>query len=150
MEKNRKKRIKRPPAVTLIAWAIFILFLVRLYQVFTPLAETDLFQNGINEALFQGIWPTPLGSAILTSGAYLFLSLAGIIVLIGFVRMKRWSWVVLMAWTCMSLAGALIAYFYNQTNYIVMASDTIIAFALSQADVQRVFGIRTDIGENLG
>ena len=146
MEKPKKKRVKRPPAVTLIAWAIFILFLVRLYQVFTPLIGTDVFQNGINSPLFQGIWPTPLGNTILTSGAYLFLSLAGIIMLIGFLRMQRWSWVVLMAWTCMSLAVTLIAYFYHQTNYIVMASDTIIAFALSQADVQRVFGIRTDIG----
>jgi hypothetical protein len=149
MEKPRKKRIKRPPAVTLIAWVIFILFLVRLYQVFTPLIETDIFLNGINSPLFEGIQPTLFGNTILTSGAYLFLSLAGIVVLIGFLRMKRWSWIVLMAWTCMSLAVTLIAYFYNQTNYIVMASDTIIAFALSQADVQRVFGIRTDIGENL-
>jgi hypothetical protein len=30
-----------------------------------------------------------------------------------------------------------------------MASDTIIAFALNQADVQRIFRIRTDPGERL-
>jgi hypothetical protein len=30
-----------------------------------------------------------------------------------------------------------------------MASDVVIAFALSQADVARIFGVRTDIGENL-
>ena len=149
MEKPKKKRVKRPPAVTLIAWVIFILFLVRLYQVFIPLIETNVFQNGINDPLFHGIQPTALGSIIITSGTYLFLSLAGMVVLIGFLRIHRWSWVMLMAWTCMSLATSLIAYFYNHANYIVMASDTIIAFALSQADVQRVFGIRTDIGENL-
>jgi hypothetical protein len=97
-----KKRSKRPPAVTIVAWA-----------------------------------------------TYLVLSLAGIVVLIGFLRMHRWSWVVLMAWTGISLTINLVEYFYSQPNYAVMASNMIIAFALNQADVQRIFGIRMDLGERL-
>lgn len=149
MDKPAKKRSKRPIAVTVIAWAIFILFLVRLYQVFKPLAATGMFEAGLHGPLFAGIRFTEMGGAVFTSVAYALLSFSGIVVLIGFLRMQRWSWIVLMAWTCISLTITLIDYFYSEPNYIVMASDTIIAFALNQADVQRIFRIRTDPGERL-
>ena len=45
---------------------------------------------------------------MLTSAAYAVLSLSGIIVLIGFLRMKKWSWVVLMVWTGISLTITLV------------------------------------------
>jgi hypothetical protein len=99
--------------------------------------------------MFSGFWFTPLGIALLTSLTYAVLSLSGIIVLIGFLRMKKWSWVVLMVWTGISLFITLFDYFYDEANYIIMASDTIVAFALNQSDVQRIFGIRTDPGERL-
>jgi hypothetical protein len=54
-----------------------------------------------------------------------------------------------MVWTGISLTITLFDYFYSEANYIIMASDTIVAFALNQADVQRIFGIRTDPGERL-
>lgn len=143
MQKRKKKWDKRPPAVTAVAWAIVILFLVRLYQVFQPLIENDVFRNGLSGPLFYGLRPTQLGNAVLTSASYLLLSLAGVVVLIAFLNLRRWSWVVLMAWTAASLVIALLNYFYSQPNYIVMASDTIIAFALNQTEVQHIFGIRT-------
>jgi predicted membrane channel-forming protein YqfA (hemolysin III family) len=124
-----------------------VLFLIRLYQVFEPLLRMRVFETGLTAPLLLGAKLTPLGQAVLTSGSYLVLSLVGIIVLIGFMRLHRWAWVLLMAWTGVSLTITLIAYFYSRPNYLVMASDIIIAFALSQADVQRIFGIRTDQGE---
>jgi hypothetical protein len=145
----RLKRRKRPIAVTVIAWAIFILFLVRLYQVFEPLVAAGIFENGFSGPLFKGVRFTSQGWALFNSGIYAFLSLSGIVVLIGFLRMHRWSWIVLMVWTAISLTITLLDYFYHQPNYIVMASDTIIAFALNQADVQRIFRIRMDPGERL-
>jgi hypothetical protein len=144
-----KKRSKRPPAVTIVAWAIVALFMIRLYQVFEPLVRMEILKHGIVGPLFANGWLTPLGNALLTSATYLVLSLAGIVVLIGFLRMHRWSWVVLMAWTGISLTINLVEYFYSQPNYAVMASNMIIAFALNQADVQRIFGIRMDLGERL-
>ncbi len=147
MQRRKKSGIKRPPAVTIVAWGIIILFLVRLYQVVQPLLQTNVFRHGINGPLFIQYRLTPLGNAIFASACYLVLSLAGIVVLVGFLRMRRWSWVILMAWTGISLAISLVDYFYREPNFIVMASDTIIAFALNQADVQRIFGIRTDAGE---
>jgi hypothetical protein len=149
---QKRKKIwtkKRPIAVTVVAWGIVVLFLIRLYQVIQPLIRHGVFENGINAPLFEGMKLTPLGSALLTSASYLVLSLAGIVVLIGFLRLHRWSWVMLMAWTGISLTITLINYFNHRPNYLVLASDTIIAFALNQADVQRIFKIRTDQGEHL-
>lgn len=136
-------------AVSIVAWAIFVLFLVRLYQVFEPLMRTGVFEYGINAPLVDGWRLTALGDAILTSVSYMLLSLAGLVVLIGFLRMCKWAWVVLMVWTGVSLTITLIDYFYSQANFVVMASDVIITFALNQSDVQRIFGIRTDQGEPL-
>jgi hypothetical protein len=148
MQRRRKVWTKkRPIAVTIVAWGIVVLFLIRLYQVFEPLLRMRVFETGLTAPLLLGAKLTPLGQAVLTSGSYLVLSLVGIIVLIGFMRLHRWAWVLLMAWTGVSLTITLIAYFYSRPNYLVMASDIIIAFALSQADVQRIFGIRTDQGE---
>ncbi len=147
----RKKvwKKKQPIAVTIVGWGIVVLFLIRLYQVIEPLFRMKVFENGITTPLVVGVRFTPLGRELFFSGAYLILSLIGIVVLIGFLRMHRWSWVVLMAWTGISLTISLINYFYGQPNYLVMASNVVIAFALNQADVQRIFRIRTDQGEHI-
>ena len=143
---RRKKSDKKksPIAVSVIAAAIVALFILRLVQVYEPLIRQDFFKNGISGPLFSGWSLTPPGSDLLSSVTYLALSLAGIFVLIGFLRLRRWSWVLLMAWTGISLAISLIDYFYSHANYAVMASNVIIAFALNIPDVQRIFGIRKD------
>lgn len=147
-KKNNRK--KRPIAVTVIAAAIVALFLIRLYQVFEPLIRQQVFQNGIAGPLFDGWRLTDLGGALFSSVTYFVLSAAGIAVLIGFLRLRRWSWVLLMSWTGISLAITLVNYFYaqrllgSQPNYAVMASNVIIAFALNMTEVQRIFGIRRD------
>jgi len=150
MAKRKKSdKKKRPIAVTVIAVAIVVLFLLRLYQFFEPLIRNQVFINGITGPLFMGWQLTALGSAFLTSLIYLVLSVTGIIVLIGFLRLHRWSWVLLMAWTGVSLIISLLDYFYSHPNYIVMVSNVIIAFALNITDVQRIYGIRRDDGLSL-
>jgi hypothetical protein len=150
MAKRKKSdKKKRPIAVTVIAAAIVVLFLIRLYQVYEPLIRNNVFRNGITGPLFTGWQLTSLGTTILSSASYLILSLAGIVVLIGFLRLHRWSWVLLMAWTCVSLIISLVDYFYSHPNYAVMASNVIIAFALNINDVQHIFGIRRDDGSRL-
>jgi hypothetical protein len=149
MQKRKKSWSKHPPAVTIVAWGIVVLFLVRLYQVFEPLVRLEIIKTGIKEPLILGNNLTDLGQVVLLSGIYLVLSILGIIVLIGFLRLHRWAWVVLMAWTGVSLAITLINFFYSRPNYLVMASNTIIAFALNQPEVQRIFRIRTDQGEHV-
>ena len=146
-KKSDKK--KRPIAVSVIAVAIVVLFLIRLYQVYEPLIRQDVFRNGLKGPLFTGWGLTSLGNDLLSSVTYLVLSLAGIVVLIGFLRLHRWSWVLLITWTGVSLIISLVDYFYSRPNYAVMASNVIIAFALNITDVQRIFGIRRDDGSSL-
>lgn len=148
MPKRKKNHQRRPVAITLIALAVVVLFLVRLYQFFEPLTRNAIFRNGITTALWVGWQPTPLGWILITSFAYLLLSLAGIVVLLGFLRQQRWSWIFLMTWTGASLVICLMDYFYSRPNYIVMASNVIIAFALNGPAVQAAFGIRSEDGSS--
>jgi hypothetical protein len=148
-KRKRSNKKKRPVPVTIIALAIVVLFLIRLVQVIEPLLLNQVFINGISAPLSNGWKLTNLGSALLSSATYLLLSLVGIIVLIGFLRLRRWSWVLLMAWTGVSLIISLVDYFYSHPNYAVMTSNVIIAFALNIPDVQRIFGIRSDDGSSL-
>jgi hypothetical protein len=151
MQRRRKVwKDKRPVAVTVVAWGIVVLFIVRLLQVFKPLIELEVLERGLAGPLTQGTRLTPLGSAVLTSGVYLMASLVGIVVLIGFLRLRRWAWVMLMAWTGASLTVGLIDYFFSNPNYLVMASNAVIALALNQVDVQRMFQIRIAQDEQRG
>ena len=147
---------KRPLAVTVIAAALIVLFFVRLYNAVMPLVGQGVFRRGaiypaptFYAPFFAGGALTDLGTVTLTSLGYLFLVVGVILTLIGFLRLRRWSWLVLMLWTCISLAYALAQYFYGQPNYLVMASNVVIAFALSQSEIQQIFGIRAPAGEPL-
>jgi len=144
-KRKRSDRKKRPIAVTVIALGIVVLFGIRLYQVFKPLLAQHVFQNGIAGPFFEGWRLTEMGVALLSSATYLVLSLTGIVVLIGFLRLKPWAWVLLMAWTGISLTISLVEYFYTHNpNYAVMAANMVIAFALNQSEVQSICGIRRE------
>jgi hypothetical protein len=144
---------KRPLAVTVIAAALIVLFFVRLYNALMPLVGQGLFSTGLlnrpPSAFLAAGALTELGWVTLTSLGYLLLVVGVTLTLIGFLRLRRWSWLVLMLWTCISLAYALAQYFYGQPNYLVMASNVVIAFALSQSEIQQIFGIRAAPGEPL-
>jgi hypothetical protein len=139
---------KRPIAVTIVAWGVVLLFLIRLFQVVEPLLRMHILPDGISAPLLEGLRPTPLGTILVRSAGYLALSLIGVVVLIGFLSLQRWAWVVLMAWTGASLLIGLIEYFYSHPNYLVMASNAIIALALNQVEVQRIFHIRLEPGDS--
>jgi hypothetical protein len=148
--KKNRMREKRPIAVTVIAIVIVVLFFVRIYQSVKPLIEEQVLRNIYTAPIFLDGVLTPHGKAVLESLLYLILAIGLIIVLLGFLKMRRWSWVFLMTWVGFSMIVGLEDYFYFGTpNYVIMASDVIIAFALSQSDVQRIFGIRSDTGENI-
>ncbi len=141
---KRKKTFKRrrPIAVTVIAAAIVVLFFLRLYQVYDPVARQHIFTAIFLRPLFLGWHPTTLGLTLGSVISYLLLSLTGLIVLAGFLLLRRWSWVLLMAWTGASLTVSLVDYFTSHSNYAVMACNVIIAFALNIPEVQRLYKIR--------
>jgi hypothetical protein len=148
-KRRSSRKTKQPVAVTVIAAGIVTLFLVRLCQVIEPLVREDVFGGGIRAPLFEGWQLTGLGSALLSSAVYLLLSIAGIVVLIGFLRLRPWAWALLMAWTGISLSISLVEYFYRRDpNYVVMAANAVIAFALNTSDVRRTFGIGRDEHES--
>jgi hypothetical protein len=149
VKRKKSDKKKRPIAVPVVAAAIVVLFLIRLFQFFDPLVRNGVFRNGITAPLLIGWKVTAFGNILFSSAAYLVLSLAGIVVLIGFLRLRRWSWVLLLVWTCASLIVSLVDYFYRHTNYVVMASNVIIAFALNMSEVQRIFGIRSEDDSSL-
>ncbi len=150
MAKRKKNFNKKSPiAVTVIAIAMVVLFLIRLYQVYDPVFRQNVFKNGITGPFLVGWKLTAFGNAFFSSVSYLVLSITGIVVLIGFLRLQRWSWVLLMAWTGASLTISLIDYFQGHANFAVMASNVIIAFALNITDVQRIFKIREENGPTL-
>jgi hypothetical protein len=150
-KRKKTKGKKRPIAVTVISIAIIVLFIVRLYQIFKPLYVMGVFRLGMfGRPLYTSQGLTEMGRAVLDSAFYFIIAIGMVIVLIGFLRMRRWSWVVMMSWVGISMITGLVDYFYfGHPNYVIMGSDVVIAFALCQADVQRIFGIRTDIGELL-
>ena len=149
-KKKNKIREKRPVAVTVIAIVIVVLFFVRIYQSIKPLAEENSLRNMQTEPIFMDGILTTHGQAVLESLLYLILAIGLIIVLLGFVKCAAGTWVFLMTWVGFSMVVGLEDYFYfGDPNFVIMASDVVIAFALSQADVQRIFRIRSDTGEDI-
>jgi hypothetical protein len=136
--------------VTLTAVIITVLFFVRIYQAIKPLVEEKTLRTALALPIFADGNLTAHGMAVAESILFLLLAIGTMVVLIGFLHMRRWSWVFLMAWIGVSMVVDLGKYFYfGVPNYVFMISDVIIVFALSQADVQRIFGIRSDTGENI-
>ena len=149
-KKKKKTGEKRPIAVTVIAIGIVVLFFVRIYQSIKPLVEENVLQNIQTEPIFLEGFLSTHGQAVLESLLFLILAIGLIVVLLGFLKMRRWTWVFLMAWVGFSMVVGLEDYFFfGDPNFVIMASDVVIAFALSQADVQRIFRIRSDTGEDI-
>jgi hypothetical protein len=155
MTKRKSNKKKRPIAVTLIAWVTITMILLRFFWVGQTVFGLKLFQNQFSLSLWGSNGVSDAGLDFIYGVARLVLGLIGIIVLIAFLRMRRWSWVALVMWVGLSLTIGLVRYFFSKpgnftsADYFVLASDTVLAFLLNQADVQRIFGIRSDTGERL-
>ena len=152
MAKIRRKthRRKRPIAVTIIALLLVGEVLLRLYWVCQAVLDLDLFGKGLPWPLWEAGGLIPAGIELGVAAFRLLWALVGLAVLIGLLRMRRWSWVALVVWVGFSLALGILNYFYRSawtfgvSDYAVMAADMLLAFALNQSDVQRIYGIRRD------
>lgn len=150
MPKSRQSGKKRPIAVTIIVLLLVGEILLRLYWVGHYLIDNKIWVTGIPWPLWGSSWLTVAGSEFATSAFRLLWLLVGIAVLIGLLRIRRWSWIVLVVWTGISLSVGILHYFYradypfNPSDFAVLAADMVLVFALNQADVQRIFQIRSD------
>jgi hypothetical protein len=152
-EKKQRKTRRRPIAGTIIVLLAIGEILLRAFWVAYYLIQTRIWANGLPWPLWEANAPTGAGLDLATAGFRLLWLLVGIAVIIGLLRMKRWSWVTLVFWVSVSLSIGILHYFYrslsafNPSDYAVMAADMVLVFALNQSDVQRLYGIRRDDAE---
>jgi hypothetical protein len=156
---GRKKSIRRPRKRPIAATIIILLMvgemLLRLYWVVHYLLDTRLWQLGLPAPLWDKRAPTSAGFDFSTAAFRLLWLLVGFIVVIGLLRMKRWSWVMMILWASISLSIGILNYFYRSlvafdlSDYLVMAADMVLVFALNQSEIQRLYGIRRDDVETL-
>jgi hypothetical protein len=148
--KKRSHHRKRPIAVTIIALLLVGEVLLRLYWVGDTVLDLDLPGMGFPWPLWEAGGLTAAGIALGVAAFRLLWALVGLAVLIGLLRMRRWSWVALVVWVGFSLALGLLHYSYRSSwafapsDFAVLAADMLLAFALNQSDVQRIYGIRRD------
>ncbi|NTW09312.1 MAG: hypothetical protein HGA28_07070 [Anaerolineaceae bacterium] len=153
---KRRKHRKRPLAATIIVLLAIGEILLRLYWVTDYVLKTRLWESGLSFPFWDGQSVTPAGLDFSASAFRLLWLLVAIVVLIGLLRMKRWSWVMLVFWTSISLSIGILHYFYrslspfNPADFAVMATDMLLVFALNQSDIQRLYGIRKDDSEPIG
>jgi hypothetical protein len=151
----RRKNRKRPIAGTIIVLLTLAEILLRLYWVVHYVLVNKVWQQGLPAPLWLASAPTPAGLEFATSAFRLLWLLIGTGVLLGLLRMKRWSWVMLVFWASVSLSVGILHFFYRSwsaftaSDYAVMAADMILVFALNQAEIQRLYGIRRDDVEQL-
>ncbi len=152
----RRKNRKRPIAGTIIVLLALAEILLRLYWVTHYVLVNRVWEAGLPAPLWQASSPTPAGLEFATSAFRLLWLIIGTGVLLGLLRMKRWSWVMLVLWASVSLSVGILHFFYRSwsaftaSDYAVMAADMILVFALNQAEIQRLYGIRRDDVEQLG
>jgi hypothetical protein len=148
--KKRSYHRKRPIAVTIIALLLVGEVLLRLYWVAHAALSLDLLGKGFPWPLWEGGGLNAAGVELGMAAFRLIWALVGLAVLIGLLRMRRWSWVALVVWVGFSLALGLLHYSYHNSwpfapsDFAVLAADMVLAFALNQSDVQRIYGIRRD------
>jgi hypothetical protein len=148
--RGKNRRRKQPIAVIIIALLLVFEVLLRLFWVANTGMHLHILENG-----FPGPWwgagrLTATGAEMGVAAFRLLWALVGIVVLVGLLRMRGWSWVLLMVWVGFSLAVGVLHYFYHgnwafsASDYVMLAADMVLAFALNQADIQRIYGIRRD------
>jgi hypothetical protein len=139
---------KRPIPVTVIAVLALAEILLRLYWVVRYALEIRIWALGVPLPLWGPDGPTSAGSEFGLAAFRLIWLLVGVAVLIGLLRMQRWSWITLLGWAGVSLTIGILRYFYRSptsfggSDYAVMAVDMLLVFVLNQAEVQHLYQIR--------
>jgi len=143
---RREKSEKLPLEVTIVVLIAVVAVLVYFLRAFFILENLGVFEKGIPIPVFQGYALTKAGVQLVIGSYYLVVSIAALVIAIGLLRMRRWSWVAFMAWAGFNMIVGLLRYFYSDSNhnYLYLFLSVVVAFILNQAEVQHVFGIRRE------
>src|SRR5947208_3327693 len=99
---RRRRRFKRPSAVTLVAWLLFLQFVLLLSgSIFWPGGQIDLTE------FRPAREPSP---ALVLQAVFISLGLLALVISLGLFRLKCWAWLLAMTMEGLNLASALIAY----------------------------------------
>lgn len=119
-------RRKRPPAVTFVAALALAVGVYYLVDGAIALADA----GGEDERLARTIFEVALGvlALVISFGAFFML---------------RWAWALFMSWAIIGLTMQIVRhFFYDDANYVGMAINTVVVFALTPRDTQIAFGVR--------
>jgi len=131
-------------AVTLIGALLVLIAVFYIAQAIAGLSFSGVIQSALSNALnTQGIL-TPQAQTALENVLDLLRGLVAVIIMIGFFRLRRWAWVAAIAWSALGLLNQLFRVFTGAPAYFWMLLEVIAIFALIQADVQKIFGIKRD------
>lgn len=149
-KERKRSRRKRPIAVTIIVLLVIGEILLRLFWVGQYALQSRIWINGLPSPWWGDGWLTTPAVDFALAAFRLVWLLVAIAVLVDLLRMRHWSWVVVVVWAGTSLAVGILHYFYRSispfhpADYAVMAADMVLVFALNQSEVQSIYEIRSD------
>jgi len=129
---KKRRRFRRPSAVTLVAWLFMLQFLLLLSSgtIFWPGGHVDLNALVLSDAY---------AAELLFKVVYVALGMLALIVAFGLLRLKRWAWLLAMTMEGLNLASALTAYAVGRPEYVTMLLGIIIVLSLNQEEGRQAF-----------
>ena len=135
---------KRPIAVTLIGALLILISGFYIVQAVAGLSFSGAIQSALSNALNTQGTLTLQAQTMLENVLDFVRGAVAVIIMIGFFRLRRWAWVAAMAWSALGLLNQLFRVFSGTPAYFWMLLEVIAIFALIQADVQKIFGIKRE------
>jgi uncharacterized membrane protein len=144
------KASKRPVAITIVGLIAVIAALVYFLRAFLLLESLKFFEKGLSGPVFQGYTLTETGAQWVNALYYLLVSIVAYLIAIGLLSMRRWSWIAFMSWAGFNMVVGLLHHFYNRSdsNYVYLFLSVVVVFILNQAEVQRLFGVQSQVAED--
>lgn len=142
MKSRQERKIEHqvPLAIRIVAavvvFAVFVNFLAGISMLAT---YTDWFGRLEDTIITQISWQDT-GSQ--EYGLYLTASsILAVVVLVGFIRLQRWSWTVFMVWAAINLTVHLSRYYLDNPNFFGMLVNSLVVFILNNHEVRRIFNV---------
>jgi hypothetical protein len=135
--------VHKRPTIALAIPVLIILVSIATYLLEGIVALFDLgvFGEASVPPLFADGGVTDAGKELIICGFDLAVGAAFTLVLIGFLRRRKWAWVAVMTWVAISLTINLVRYIQGDPHYPRMLVAVVLMLVLNLASVHRAFGM---------
>jgi hypothetical protein len=118
----------------------FGVYVIALLQVLSAISHASGVLAGLEASVFGNLDDS-------SAGAYaMLLSIGGLVVAFGLLRLRRWAWAATMLWVGLIMAEQLTFYFKGEdANYVVMVVSIVQVFYLNLSEVQGAFARRQTV-----